>query len=333
MLLYNLHIGAASIHLLSCIFAIIVHTDTITGKLTLPHHKYMSDPTATVRGLIVNSTLTHEVVLYTNPMIWIAANEALTFFSHVIALVTLKNLQECTIPVFERNRRTVEYMLTAGILQVALCLGTGAIALYDMFMLLIVNGVLQGLGWIYDQEDLPKRLKGYILTAAFTLLVVEIQYVIFQTTNLEGIGVTPYILMGVFYAIFYLMFGIVKLVPEWKEHEKEIYILMSVSSKVALSWILIGNTYEGLKELGVTSEPLDHTGLDWRGIQIGISVVCAVVLSVGIYLITRTNTKERQTRFIMVHLSEVEKGRKEPMRLNNGRNERRVHTRSKTSGF
>ena len=88
---------------------------------------------------------------------------------------------------------------------------------------------------------------------------------------------------------------------QWKDHEKEIYILMSVSSKVALSWILIGNTYAGLQELDVKSEPLDHTGLDWRGIQIGISVICALTLTIGIYLITRM-TKKRP-RFVMVNMS------------------------------
>lgn len=303
MLLHNLHIAAAVIHLVSSIFATYVHTDTITGVLTLPRHTYMADPTATEKSLIVNATLVHENVIYTNPFVWIACNEALTFFSHLFALSQLYN-KDINVERFERNRRTVEYMVTAGILQVALVLGIGSIALYDMFMLLIVNVVLQGLGWIYDQDDLPNRLKNYVLIAAFTLLAVEIQYVIFQTTNLEGIEVGPYIVMGVFYAIFYLLFGIVKIVPLWKAHEKEIYILMSVSSKVALSWILIGNSYAGLKELNVHSEPIDHTALDWRALQIAISIVCALILVVGIILITRMPISEnkRKGRFVLLNL-------------------------------
>ena len=64
---------------------------------------------------------------------------------------------------------------------------------------------------------------------------------------------------------------------------------MSVTSKVALSWILIGNTFEGLKELGVKSEPFDHTFHDWRLIQIIISAVCGVILIGGITIITRRN--------------------------------------------
>ena len=136
-LLQNLHLSAAVIHLISCILAIVVHTDTITGKITLPHHTYMADPTATEKHLIVNETTTHEPILYTNPMVWIAANEGFTFFSHVLALFLMpraNNLND-----FERTRRTLEYALTAGILQVALVLGIGSVAIYDVLMLLPVS--------------------------------------------------------------------------------------------------------------------------------------------------------------------------------------------------
>ena len=111
------------------------------------------------------------------------------------SICRLPRLEGMEIDWFERDRRTLG-MITAGILQVALVLGVGAVALYDVFMLLIVNAVLQGLGWIYDQEDMPERLRGYVL-AAIHSIIVEIQNVIFQTTNLEGIEVGPYIVMGV----------------------------------------------------------------------------------------------------------------------------------------
>jgi len=182
-------------------------------------------------------------------------------------------------------------MLTAGILQVALVLGVGSMAMSDLFMLLILNGVIQVLGWVSDQKDLAPELVNYVKYSAFVLLAVEIQYVIFQSVNLEGIDPGPYIAMGVIYAIFYLGFGVVKLLPTLKNEETEIYILMSVSSKVALSWILIGNTYEGLKELNIDSVPLDHTDLPWRAIQYVISGVCFAILLVGIPLILNTSSE------------------------------------------
>ena len=299
--LYNLHIAAAIIHAISCVLAVVVHTDTINGVLTLPHHKYMADNDAVIVEHVINATVTHEPVIYTHPMVWIAANEGFTFFSHCIALCFLrKRLSEIELNEMELSRRTVEYMFTAGILQVALVLGIGHIALYDAIMLLAINAVLQGLGWIQDQFDFPARLKPYILTAAFVLLAVEIQYVIFQTTNIEGIEVGPYIFMGVFYGIFYLLFGFVKLIDSWKKNENEIYILMSVTSKVALSWILIGNTYAGMEELGVDSKPNDFTDIDWRAIQVFISVISAIVLTVGIYYFTRNTSGERTMRIMFV---------------------------------
>lgn len=300
--LYNLHIGAAIIHAISCVLAVVVHTDTINGVLTLPHHKYMADNDAVIVEHVINATVTHEPVIYTHPMVWIAANEGFTFFSHCIALCFLrKRLSEIELNEMELSRRTVEYMFTAGILQVALVLGIGHIALYDAIMLLAINAVLQGLGWIQDQFDFPPRLKPYILTASFVLLAVEIQYVIFQTTNIEGIEVGPYIFMGVFYGIFYILFGVVKLIDSWKKNQNEIYILMSVTSKVALSWILIGNTYAGMEELGVDSEPNDFTDIDWRAIQVFISVISAIVLAVGIYYFTRNTSGERTMRIMFVH--------------------------------
>ena len=284
-LLRNLHIAAAGIHLFSCIFSVIVHTDTISGKITLPHHTYMADPTAAQRELIVNTTTTHEPVLYTNPITWISANEGFTFFSHILALFLMyrtKNLNE-----FENTRRTIEYSLTAGILQVALVLGIGSVALYDVLMLLMINLAIQLLGWVWEKTT-DAFIKPYLMGVAFGLLLVEIIYVIGQSLNLNGIEPSGYIVMGIFYAIFYILFGIVKIVPILHKHQNEIYILMSVTSKVALSWILIGNTYVGLNELGVDSVPLDHTDLDWRAIQYVIAIICALLLVAGsIYVVNR----------------------------------------------
>ena len=283
-LLQILHILAALIHGISCSLSIWLHTDTIDGQVTLPHHTYMEDPTASLKQYIVNATVTHEKVLYTNPMVWIAGNEGITFFSHLLAL-GLMFLDPSKLDIFERRRRTIEYAFTAGILQVALVLGVGSIALYDVLWLLGVNIAIQLLGWLAD-DPRGKELRNWLLGIAFGLLSIEIFYVIMQSVNLNGIDSGPYVAMGVAYGVFYILFGVVKLIPAWERDQNEIYVLMSVTSKVALSWILIGNTFEGLKELGVKSEPFDHTWIDWRLIQIIISSTCGVILVGGIIAIT-----------------------------------------------
>ncbi len=290
-LLQILHILAALIHGISCSLSIWLHTDTINGQITLPHHTYMADPTASLKQYIVNATVTHEKVLYTNPMVWIAGNEGITFFSHLLAL-GLMFLNPEMLNVFEKRRRTIEYAFTAGILQVALVLGVGSIALYDVLWLLGVNIAIQLLGWLADQHKDVKNLRGWLLGIAFGLLSLEIFYVIMQSVNLNGIDSGPYVAMGVAYGVFYVLFGVVKLVPAWERDQNEIYVLMSVTSKVALSWILIGNTFEGLKELGVKSAPFDHTWHDWRLIQIIISSTCGVILVGGIIAITMRKDEE-----------------------------------------
>lgn len=280
LLLRNLHISAAVIHLISCVLSVIVHTDTITGKITLPHHTYMADS----NHLTVNTTTTHEPILHTNPMVWISANEGFTFFSHLLALFLMpsaNNLNE-----FEQTRRTLEYALTAGILQVALVLGIGSVAMYDVTMLLLVNIAIQLLGWLWDKTN-DAFIKPYLLVVAFGLLAVEIIYVLGQSLNLNGVEPGGYIVMGIFYAIFYIMFGLVKCFKSWRNHENELYILMSVSSKVALSWILIGNTYQGLKELEVDSK-VTWLDLDWRVVQYVITIACALVLIIGIPIVLNT---------------------------------------------
>lgn len=298
ILLQVLHILAALIHGISCALSIWLHTDTINGQITLPHHTYMADPTTSLNQYIVNATVSHEQVLYTNPMVWIAGNEGLTFFSHLIAL-GLIYLNPAKLDDVEGMRRTIEYAFTAGILQVALVLGVGSIALYDVFWLLGVNIAIQLLGWLADQHKEVENLRGWLLGIAFGLLCLEIFYVIMQSVNLNGIDSGPYIAMGVAYGIFYILFGVVKLVPAWERDQNEIYVLMSVTSKVALSWILIGNTFEGLKELGVKSEPFDHTFHDWRLIQIIISSICGVILVGGIIAITmRKDEEDGKTGFL-----------------------------------
>lgn len=275
-MLQTLHIIAACIHAISCGFSIWLHTDSVSSAITLPHHTYMITP----KG--VNATLTHVPVLYTNPMVWIAGNEGLTLFSHLIALVAMGLFDDKKIDLFERRRRTIEYSLTAGILQVALCLGIGSIALYDVFWLLGVNVAIQLLGWLGDDAN----ERNWFYGIGFGLLSLEIFFVISQSVNLHGIDSGPYVFMGIAYGVFYLLFGAVKIIPLWRKNENKIYIIMSVTSKVALSWILIGNTFQGFKELGVKTQPFDYTMHDWRLIQIIISVLCGIILFGGIYVVT-----------------------------------------------
>jgi len=267
MLLLYLHIAAACIHLISCVLSVVVHVD-VHSDITLPTHKYFTDP--------IRTETHYDTILEQNPLVWVSANEALTLFSHLIAIFYLSRDEK--MRSMESLRRTIEYSFTAGILQVALVLSAASMSLYDMFFLLMINIALQMIGYLLDKKDNRPML----LTIGFLLLATEIQYVLLNSLRLEGITLDYFVVMGVFYALFYIGFGVVKIFQS--DYQDEIYILMSVTSKVTLSWILIGNIFVGFEELDTKTDP-DFSDLDWRAIQWGVTLLSVIGLSVGIPLI------------------------------------------------
>jgi hypothetical protein len=267
MLLLYLHIAAACIHLISCVLSVVVHVD-VHSDITLPTHKYFTDP--------IRTETHYDTILEQNPLVWVSANEALTLFSHLIAIFYLSRDEK--MRSMESLRRTVEYSFTAGILQVALVLSAASMSLYDMFFLLMINVALQMIGYLLDKKDNRPML----LTIGFLLLATEIQYVLLNSLRLEGITLDYFVVMGVFYALFYIGFGVVKIFQS--DYQDELYILMSVTSKVTLSWILIGNIFVGFEELDTKTDP-DFSDLDWRAIQWGVTLLSVIGLGVGIPLI------------------------------------------------
>lgn len=272
MLLRNLHIGASIVHLLSALFSWLVHIE-LEADIIIPKHVYKNSTTTT----------SYEVWLTTNPIVWISVNELVTMFSHVIGLVYLLTHDNDT--KFESPRRAVEYCITAALLQCALMLGMGAVPAQDIIFIIVTNVALQLLGYVID---LYKETTPWLISIGFLLLISQMQYIIFNAINIEGISTDYYIVMGVFYVLFYMGFGILKIINT--PHENKIYILMSLTSKVVLSWVLIGNIFEGFKELGVTTNP-DFTHIDWRAIQISLISIGTLGLAVGSYLIVRDTEK------------------------------------------
>lgn len=273
VVLRNLHIAAAVIHIISCALSVVVHTNDANVDITLPTHEY------TMVDNVVHTTTTFERVLEQSPLVWISANEGFTTFSHLIAIFYL--VYNPNNAKLESLRRTIEYSFTAGILQVALVMGAGSVTLYDVFFLLVSNVVLQAIGYAIDGS----KRKGLLYTSAFALLAVQIQYVALNAWRVDGISIDWALVMGIFYILFYVGFGVVKLLPLKPKTTDEMYILMSVTSKITLSWVLIGNIFDKFRELGATTDP-DFTNLDWRAIQVVIVVCTTIGLAVGTVLLT-----------------------------------------------
>ena len=271
-MLRNLHIAAATIHLISALLSWIIHVD-IESAITLPKHIHTGKTTTTE----------YEVWFNTNPIIWISINEFITMFSHVIAIFYL--LTHDGKQTFESPRRAVEYCITAALLQCAIMLGMGAVTAQDIIFIIVTNVALQLLGYVID---LYREAKRWLLVIGFLLLISQMQYIIFNAARIEGISTGYYIVMAIIYVLFYTGFGVLKLIET--VYADEIYVLMSLTSKVVLSWVLIGNLFEGFKELGVTTSP-DYTHLDWRAIQISLIAIGSIGLAIGSTIFLRRTRK------------------------------------------
>ena len=117
---------------------------------------------------------------------------------------------------------------------------------------------------------------------AFTLLCVEIVYVFihcFSIEKPESFNTTFFYIMGIIYAILYLMFGVVKLFYEDDEKANKIYVALSVTTKVILSWVLIGNTHYGFMELFDAPYPAGvQSELEWPVLMWSVIGVFGVIL-------------------------------------------------------
>ena len=224
--LYNLHIAAFVVHFASSILSFFFHLEKAQAEILVPLHTYATN----------EYTVTSSKVLFSfSPLVLISINEILTCLSHGIALYWLRgNLSKKDVNRREFTRRGYEYMLTAGILQCALVLGVGHAYLHDLLFLLMINVVIQLLGISIDmtkesREGTNKSMAifwNYVM--AFTLLCVEIVYVFihcFSIEKPESFNTTFFYVMGIIYAILYLMFGVVKLFYDDDEKANKIFLI------------------------------------------------------------------------------------------------------------
>ena len=288
MLLYNLHIAAFIIHFVSFLLSLFTHISEADVDVLITKHVYQSNKL---------SLTTTESISSINANVWVSINEALTAFSHAIAIYLLYGKQSSKeVNNLEHGRRTIEYTFTAGILSVALVANVGAVFLQDIIFLLGINVVIQGLGYIIHYED-DKREINWLYGGAFLLLALEIAYVLLQTLNIdypEQFDMIFYQIMGVIFGILYISFGLVKYFVKDKNKQDEIYVLMSVTTKVVLSWIIISNTHQGFMDLFDSATlPADVIEMDWRTLQIALTVILLILMDIAIvYVLMRDRKRE-----------------------------------------
>jgi len=291
MLLYNLHIAAFIIHLCSTLASFYFHIDDASRNVLVPLHDYRYNifPQTDVSKLF---TL--------NAIVLVTLNEAITCFSHGIALWILStDNTKKQINNLELNRRTIEYSVTAGLLQCAMVLHVGDVQLHDLIFLLIINVVIQLLGTSISmmKQFEPSQGVRWFYGMAFALLISEIIYVLvqFNIHHPHNFNIGFFVFMGLIYAILYATFGVVKLiVDEYKQNE--IYILLSVTTKIVLSWIIIGNTHYNFVQLFDEEYRPDVVDTDWQSIMITGSVALLAITAAFIVIILNREDENQKKK-------------------------------------
>mgnify|MGYP006888783977 FL=1 len=128
---------------------------------------------------------------------------------------------------------------------------------------------------------------------AFLLLALEIVYVLLQTYNIahpDDFDLGFYQAMGIIFGVLYISFGLVKFLVKNRDIQDEMYVIMSVSTKVILSWIIIANTHQGFIDL-FDMVPVGVHDLDWRAIELYLAVILLIVMVGGLFYVY---TRERK---------------------------------------
>lgn len=284
MLLRSLHLAAFCIHLANTVATFFFHIDKAETPVLRPLHKFTAN---------AYTSTGQETLFWLQPLWLVTINELFTCLSHGVALWLLSSAKdEQQINAREYTRRAYEYMITAGILQCALVLGVGATYLSDLIFLLVVNVVIQLLGVSIDMAiEFRDRYNSIAIfwyyVMAFLLLFSEIVFVLLHCLSLDSppsMETTFFFIMGAVYGIYYVCFGLVKLFVMDSMKANEIYCALSVTTKVILSWVLIGNTHYGFLQL-FDRPPADVVDLDWPAFIYSLTISLTLILVALVYWI------------------------------------------------
>lgn len=320
--LFILHFAALILHSVSCGLSWSHNNDVFTNRdFWYPKFEYKSTnisvTTETVRVVVGEKQ---------NYMTWITTNEFITALSHLLAVLYMLREKKYSHD-FEIGRRTIEYTATAAILQVALVLGAGDVLFQDVVFIFLINAAIQYIGYQLDKIDYQKSincgllagekwfkisswtLSTHLFIVAFGLLISELVYVFTLSTTIS-FGSGPLknqqlflTFIGIFYILFYLSFGLVKVFghycikdlkytgENWFFTEDCIYVILSVTCKISLSWMLVGNIFTGFfklcenesNELCNTVKQDEFYG-NWNVFQIGLTIFGLLGILASIYL-------------------------------------------------
>ena len=289
------HFVALCIHLTSFIFAFNCVTDFSSTIFYETYHWNVTNfTTRTTQVTDIGSI---------NPVLLVAVNELLTCVAHFIAIVLLNmnSLSFLQQEHFMSARRWLSYSVTAGLLGCAIILVTGNTHIFFLVFLFATNVVIQGQGYLIDNnlDNGLDKVKIWPYIFAAILLLTQIFFVttvVFGTTGLDELLYIPITALAVIYGLFYTSFAAVRLVQAFDEQRcegsinqkfwvnyEDIFVLLSITSKILLSWLLIAIHHSALETLHVKHTP-DLSYINWSAVQIVVIVFAAVILPCGVYI-------------------------------------------------
>lgn len=173
---------------------------------------------------------------------WLIANEWSTCFSHFVGVVLWNRWMEQQEPMrylnewklYESTRRWTEYMVTAGLLEVAI-LNTQESS--QIVLILLLNAVLQIIGWLLDTYERNKIL----IPVGFVILGVQISLIALWSDEPTH--------TKIIYGVLYSLFGVVQTLDKFKKlpfDPDHIYTLLSITTKLILTWTIVAHDEDDL---------------------------------------------------------------------------------------
>ena len=204
----------------------------------------------------------------------IFTNEIITAISHLIGTIGFflyTNAMMADGRHLESVRRYIEYAVTAGLLEVALLVGMGSKSFYQVLFILLTNVAIQLMGYMSERtQDRMRQI--YYSVGGFVLLAPSIIIIVWNATLVTGMERVEE--LAYFYLALYVLFGLHNLFDHmfafWRNtiDRDTGYNILSMATKIGLSWMLIAITFKTYKDANVVLEP--EVDMDFTMLQDGL---------------------------------------------------------------
>lgn len=283
------HLLAFLLHVTSAILAFMAQPESglKLGSLVVDEVDFKAVTTDDVSSMTISES-DHVVFQDINVVGLIFTNEVITAISHLIAVIGFFLYTDSMMADnrhLESVRRYIEYAVTAGLLEVALLVGMGSNSFYQVLFILLTNVAIQLMGYMSERtQDRMRQI--YYSIGGFVLLAPSVTIIVWNATLVKGMERVDE--LAYFYLALYALFGVHNLFDHifafWRNSiDRDTgYNVLSMATKIGLSWLLIAITFKTYKDAGVKLEP--EVDMDFVALQDGLryGIIAFVVVGLGL---------------------------------------------------